>query len=57
MKKGYQCYLSNIRRIETLNGRFLSMVINTLSGPTDSPTYVRFDATVASKEATDLISR
>ncbi|MBY4890059.1 DUF3577 domain-containing protein [Pantoea sp. DY-15] len=50
-------YLSNIRRIETLNGGFLSVVINALSGPTDSPTYVRFDATVAGKEATDLISR
>lgn len=33
------------------------MVINALSGPTDNPTYVRFDATVAGKEATDLISR
>ncbi|WP_432413728.1 STY4534 family ICE replication protein [Pantoea allii] len=50
-------YLSNIRRIETLTGSFLSVVINALSGPTDSPTYVRFDATVAGKEATDLISR
>lgn len=47
-------HLSNTRRIETLNGGFLSVVINTLSGPTDSPTYVRFDATVAGKEATDL---
>lgn len=50
-------YLSNIRRIETLTGSFLSVVINALSGPTDNPTYVRFDATVAGKEATDLISR
>ncbi|MGC0891897.1 STY4534 family ICE replication protein [Pantoea agglomerans] len=50
-------YLSNIRRIETLNGGFLSVVINAPSGPTDNPTYVRFDATVAGKEATDLISR
>lgn len=33
------------------------MVVNALSGPTDSPTYVRFDTTVAGKEATDLISR
>jgi len=33
------------------------VVINALSGPTDNPTYVRFDATVAGKEATDLISR
>jgi hypothetical protein len=32
------------------------VVINALSGPTDNPTYVRFDATVAGKEATDLIS-
>ncbi len=50
-------YLSNIRRIETLNGGFLSVVFNALSGPTDNPTYVRFDATVAGKEATDLKSR
>lgn len=50
-------YLSNIRRIKTLNGGFLSVVIKALSGPTDNPTYVRFDATVAGKEATDLISR
>lgn len=50
-------YLSNIRRIETLTGGFLSVVINALSGPTDNPTYVRFDATVAGKEATDLKSR
>ena len=50
-------YLSNIRRIETLTGSFLSVVINALSGPNDNPTYVRFDATVAGKEATDLISR
>ena len=49
--------LSNIRRIETLTGSFISVVINTLSGPTGNPTYVRFDATVAGKEATDLISR
>lgn len=33
------------------------MVINALSGPTDNPTYVRFVATVAGKEATDIISR
>ena len=50
-------YLSNIRRIETLTGSFLSVVINALSGPTDNPTFVRFDAIVAGKEATDLISR
>lgn len=50
-------YLSNIRRIETLNRGFVSVVINALSGPTDNPTYVRFDDTVAGEEATDLISR
>lgn len=50
-------YLSNTRRIETFNGGFLSVVINVLSGTAESPTYVRFDATVAGKEATDLISR
>jgi len=42
-------YLSNIRRIETLNDGILSVVINALCGPTDNPTYVRFDATVAAK--------
>lgn len=42
-------YPSNIRRIETLSLGFVSVVINALSGPTDNPTYVRFDATVASK--------
>ena len=52
-----QGYLSNIRRIETLTGSFLNVVINALSGPTDNPTYVRFDATVTGKEETDLISR
>jgi hypothetical protein len=49
-------YLSNIRRIEILNGGFISVVINALSGPTDNPTYVRFDSAVAGKEATDLIN-
>lgn len=42
-------YLSNIRRIETLNDGILSVVINALCGPTDNPTYVRFDATVTAK--------
>lgn len=40
-------YLSNIRRIETLTGSFLSVEINVLSGPSDNPTYVRFDANAA----------
>lgn len=48
-----QGVLSNIRRIETLAGSFLSVMINALSGPTDNTTYV----TVAGKQATDLISR
>ena len=50
-------YLSNIRRIETLTGSFLSVVSNALSGPTDNPTFVRFAAIVAGTEATDLTSR
>ncbi|WP_187494097.1 DUF3577 domain-containing protein, partial [Duffyella gerundensis] len=32
-------------------------VINALSGPSDSPSYVRFDVTVAGKEASSLINR
>ena len=39
------------------NGSFLSCVINALSGPTDNPAYVRFDISVAGKEATSLIAR
>ncbi|MEQ1969574.1 STY4534 family ICE replication protein [Xenorhabdus nematophila] len=50
-------YLSNIRHINGLNGPFLSVVINALSGPTDSPVYVRFDATVAGENAIKLINR
>jgi len=30
-------YLSNIRRIDTLTGSFLSVVIDALNGPTDNP--------------------
>ncbi|EON4224283.1 STY4534 family ICE replication protein [Escherichia coli] len=50
-------YLSNIRQVNHQNGTFLSCVVNALSGPTDSPSYVRFDVTVAGKEATSLIAR
>ncbi|EFI6621927.1 TPA: DUF3577 domain-containing protein [Escherichia coli] len=50
-------YLSNIRQVNHQNGTFLSCVVNVLSGPTDSPSYVRFDVTVAGKEATSLIAR
>ncbi|EIG4391984.1 DUF3577 domain-containing protein [Escherichia coli] len=50
-------YLSNIRQVNHQNGTFLSCVVNALSGPTDSPSYVRFDVTVADKEATSLIAR
>ena len=45
-------YLSNIRQVNHQNGSFLSCVINALSGPTDNPAYVRFDISVAGKEAT-----
>ncbi|EET2980601.1 DUF3577 domain-containing protein [Escherichia coli] len=50
-------YLSNIRQVNHQNGTFLSCVVNALSGPTDSPSYVRFDVTVAGNEATSLIAR
>ena len=50
-------YLSNVRQVNHQNGSFLSCVVNALSGPTDSPSYVRFDVTVAGKEATALIAR
>ncbi|EOA7577363.1 STY4534 family ICE replication protein [Escherichia coli] len=50
-------YLSNIRQVNHQNGTFLSCVVNALSGPMDSPSYVRFDVTVAGKEATSLIAR
>lgn len=50
-------YLSNIRQVNYQNGAFLSCVINALSGPTDNPSYVRFDIVVAGKEATSLIGR
>ncbi|EPA7109090.1 STY4534 family ICE replication protein [Escherichia coli] len=50
-------YLSNIRQVNHQNGTFLSCVVNALSGPTDSPSYVRFDVTVAGKEAISLIAR
>ncbi|NUU68584.1 DUF3577 domain-containing protein [Enterobacteriaceae bacterium BIT-l23] len=50
-------YVSNIRQVNHQNGLFLSCVINALSGPTDNPSYVRFDIVVAGKEATSLIAR
>ncbi|MEG3127035.1 STY4534 family ICE replication protein [Pantoea cypripedii] len=50
-------YISNIRQVNLQNGSFLSCVINALSGPTDNPTYVRFDVSVAGKEATSLVNR
>ncbi|HAT1683244.1 TPA: DUF3577 domain-containing protein [Klebsiella oxytoca] len=50
-------YLSNIRQVNLQNGSFLSCVINALSGPTDNPAYVRFDVSVAGKDATSLIGR
>lgn len=50
-------YLSNIRQVNAQTGTFISCVINALSGATDNPTYVRFDATVAGREASSLINR
>ncbi|WP_086956598.1 STY4534 family ICE replication protein [Xenorhabdus innexi] len=50
-------YLSNIRHRKGPNGTFLTVVINALSGPTDSPAYVRFDATVAGESTIKLINR
>lgn len=50
-------YLSNVRQVNAQSGTFISCVINALSGPADSPSYVRFDVTVAGKEASSLINR
>jgi hypothetical protein len=50
-------YLSNIRQVNAQTGTFISCVINALSGATDNPSYVRFDVTVAGKEASSLINR
>ncbi|GAB7261549.1 hypothetical protein DZJ_23180 [Dickeya ananatis] len=50
-------YVSNIRQVNAQSGTFLSCVINALSGPADKANYVRFDVTVAGKEASNLISR
>lgn len=50
-------YLSHVRQVNTQSGTFLSCVINALSGATESPSYVRFDVTVAGKEGSSLISR
>ncbi|MCC3701650.1 DUF3577 domain-containing protein [Rouxiella badensis] len=50
-------YLSHVRQINAQNGAFTSCVINALSGPTDNPTYIRFDIAVAGKETTALINR
>lgn len=50
-------YLSNVRQVNAQTGTFISCVINALSGPSDSPSYVRFDVTVAGKEASSLINR
>lgn len=50
-------YLSNVRQVNAQSGTFISCVINALSGPADSPSYVRFEVTVAGKEASSLINR
>lgn len=50
-------YLSNVRQVNVATGTFISCVINALSGPSDNPTYVRFDTTVAGKDASALINR
>lgn len=50
-------YLSNVRQVNAQSGTFISCVINALSGPSVSPSYVRFDVTVAGKEASSLINR
>lgn len=50
-------YISNIRQVNGQSGTFTSCVINALSGPADKANYVRFDVTVAGKEATSLINR
>ncbi|CDM91128.1 STY4534 family ICE replication protein [Xenorhabdus bovienii] len=50
-------YLSNIRNVNGPNGRFLTVVVNSLSGPIDSPSYVRFDTTVAGDTTVGLVNR
>lgn len=50
-------YLTNIRQINGPKGQFLTAVINALSGPTDSPAYVRFDTTVVGDNTIALVKR
>ncbi|MDC9612935.1 STY4534 family ICE replication protein [Xenorhabdus khoisanae] len=50
-------YLSNIRLLNGPNGQFLTAVVNALSGPTDNPSYVRFDTTVAGDTTISLVKR
>lgn len=50
-------YLTSIRQVKGPKGQFLTAVINALSGPTDSPSYVRFDTTVVGDNTVSLIKR
>lgn len=50
-------YITSIRPVNGPKGQFLTAVINALSGPTDSPAYVRFDTTVVGDNTVSLIKR
>lgn len=50
-------YLNNIREVDTRNGKMLCCVINALTGPTDKPSYTRFDVTVVGNDALGLVRR
>ncbi|EEP9821182.1 DUF3577 domain-containing protein [Salmonella enterica subsp. diarizonae] len=50
-------YIGNVRKIENGNSAFTCCTLNALCGPTDKADYVRFDVTVAGKDATSLINR
>ncbi|EAO5493979.1 hypothetical protein DPY64_10665 [Salmonella enterica subsp. enterica serovar Newport] len=50
-------YISNVRQVVNGNSKFTCCTLNALSGPTDNADYIRFDVTVAGKDATSLINR
>ncbi|EGT3611413.1 DUF3577 domain-containing protein [Morganella morganii] len=50
-------YLTYIRLVDGPKGQFLTAVINALSGPTENPSYVRFDTTVVGDNTVSLIKR
>ncbi|EDW3873407.1 DUF3577 domain-containing protein [Salmonella enterica] len=50
-------YITNVRQVVNGNSKFTCCTLNALSGPTDNADYIRFDVTVAGKDATSLINR